>query len=82
MSNKPSHVSVTLRQCGGNVDRMIRRFIKKTKKSRIIEDAKDRRYYKKPSVAKRDKQKRAERERLREERKKQRAIERRNRNNR
>ena len=82
MSNKPTHVSVTLKQCGGNVDRMIRRFIKKTKKSRIIEDVKDRRYYTKPSDARREKRRRAERARLREERKRQRAIERRTRKNR
>ena len=76
---KTSNVSVQSWQCGNNAEKMIRRFIKKCKKEGIIDEVKDRRYYKKPSVAKRDKQKRAERERLREERKKQRAIERRNR---
>ena len=36
MSKKYSNVTVKLRQCGGNVERMIRRFIKKTKKERKI----------------------------------------------
>jgi ribosomal protein S21 len=79
---KTSNVSVKLKHCGNNTERMIRRFIKKCKKERIIDEVRDRRYYKKPSEAKREKQRRAERFRLREERKKQRAIERRNRNNR
>ena len=80
--SKPVNVSVHIKQCQGNVEKMIRRFIKKTKKERIIDEVKDRRYYKKPSDAKREKQRRAERTRLREERKKQRALERRTRKNR
>ena len=79
---KTSNVSVKLKHCGNNTEKMIRRFIKKCKKERIIDEIKDRRYYKKPSEAKREKQRRAGRFRLREERKKQRALERRNRNNR
>jgi|TARA_R100001163_G_C4911010_1_gene95379 ribosomal protein S21 len=81
MKKKPANVSVKLRQCNGNVEKMIRRFIKKTKKEGIIEQVRDRRYYKKPSEAKREKRRRAERLRMREERKRQRAIERRNRKN-
>ena len=80
--SKPVNVSVHIKQCQGNVEKMIRRFIKKTKKERIIDEVKDRRYYKKPSDAKREKQRRAERTRLREERKKQRALERRTRKSR
>lgn len=80
--SKPVNVSVRIKQCQGNAEKMIRRFIKKTKKERIIDEVKDRRYYKKPSDAKREKQRRAERTRLREERKKQRALERRTRKNR
>ena len=45
----------------------------------IIEEVKDRRFYKKPSVKKKEKQIRAERQRQRDERKKQRALERRRR---
>ena len=80
--SKPVNVSVNAKQCHGNVEKMIRRFIKKTKKERIIDEVRDRRYYKKPSEAKREKRRRAERARLREERKIQRALERRNRKNR
>jgi ribosomal protein S21 len=80
--SKPSNVSVRIKQCQGNVDKMIRRFIKKCKKERVIDEVKDRRHYRKPSDAKREKRRRAARERLREERKIQRALERRTRNNR
>lgn len=59
---------------------MIRKFIKKVKKERIIEEIRDRRYYKKPSVAKKEKSIRAQRQRHRDQLKKQRAKERRNRN--
>ncbi len=55
--------------------------MKKVKKERIIEQVKDRRRYKKPSVAKKEKRLRAQRARLRERLKKQRAQERRNRRN-
>jgi len=78
---KQARVSVNLKQCRGNVDKMIRRFIKKTKKEKIVEHAREKRYHTKASDAKRDKRRRAERARLREERKRRRAEERRNRNN-
>ena len=78
---KIAHVVVTSRECRGNAEKMIRKFIKKTKRERIIEEVKDRRYYKKPSVKKKEKRIRAERTRLREERKRQRALERRRRRN-
>ena len=76
---KGSHVEVTLKECRGQTERMIRRFIKKVKKERIIEDAKEKQRYKKPSVAKKEKRIRAERQRQRDEQKKRRAQERRNR---
>ena len=76
---KKANVVVHARECRGNVDRMIRKFIKKAKKERIVEEVRDRRYYKKPSVKKKEKSIRAERRRQREERKRQRAQERRNR---
>ena len=47
--SKPTNVSVNIKQCHGNVEKMIRRFIKKTKKERIIEDYLDRRFYEKRS---------------------------------
>jgi len=78
---KKAHVVVTSRECRGNVEKMIRRFIKKAKRERIVEEVKDRRYYKKPSVKKKEKRIRAARTRAREERKRQRALERRRRRN-
>ena len=76
---KPAHVSVTSKQCGNNTERMIRRFIKKCKKEKIIEKYKDKQRHTKPSVAKKEKQLRAIRRREREKQKRIRAQERRNR---
>jgi ribosomal protein S21 len=75
--SKSTHVKVTIKECRGNVDRMIRRFTKKIKKDGILDEVKDRRHYKKPSVAKKEKRIRAERQRLRDEKKRKRAEERR-----
>tara|TARA_R100001015_G_C4578261_1_gene135166 strand:- start:171 stop:416 length:246 start_codon:yes stop_codon:yes gene_type:complete len=80
MSNK-INVCVTARECRNNNERMIRKFNKKVKKEKIIEQVKDRRRYKKPSVKKKEKRIRAQRARQREAIKRQRAIERRNRRN-
>ncbi len=76
---RKANVTVKARECRGNNEKMIRKFNKKVKKERIIEQVKDRRRYKKPSVLKKEKRIRAARNRLREERKRQRALERRNR---
>ena len=75
------NLKVTAKECRNNNERLIRKFMKKTKKERIIEQAKDRRYYEKPSVARKKKRLRAQRSRLREQLKKQRAAQRRNRRN-
>ena len=48
-----SNVVVKARECRGNHDKMIRKFIKKCKKAKIIEQIRDRRYFKKPSDVKR-----------------------------
>ena len=80
MSNK-INVCVTARECRNNNERMIRKFNKKVKKEKIIEQVKDRRRHKKPSVKKKEKRARAQRARQREAIKRQRAIERRNRRN-
>ena len=54
MSKKrPVNVEVTLKEAGGNVSKLIRRFMKKVKKERIIEDYLDKRFYEKPSVKRR-----------------------------
>jgi ribosomal protein S21 len=76
---KKYNIGVTSRETRGNVGRMIKKFQKKVKKERIIEEVKDRKRYKKPSVKKKEKRIRAERTRMREERKRRKAQERRNR---
>ncbi len=54
MSKKrPVNVEVTLKEVGGNVNKLIRKFMKKVKKERIIEDYLDKRFYEKPSVRRR-----------------------------
>jgi len=78
---KLANVGVTSRECKNNAERMIRRFTKKVKKARIIEEVRNRKRYKKPSVAKKEKRIRAQRLRLKEERKQQRMQQKRNRNN-
>jgi len=78
---KKNNVSVTSRECRNNTERMIRRFLKKVKKERIIEEVKERRYYKKPSIAKREKSEKARRAKARLEQKRKRAKERRTRTN-
>ena len=40
-----THIKVTARECHGNTERMIRRFIKKVKKERILEAVKEDIYY-------------------------------------
>jgi len=76
---KGAHVKVTAKECRGMADRMIRRFTKRVKKEGVLETVRDKRYHKKPSVAKREKRIRAARRRAREEQKHKRAQERRNR---
>ena len=48
-------------------DRLIKRFIKKTKKLGIIDEARDRRHYKKPSEKRREAIKRSNARRKKEE---------------
>ena len=57
------NVKVTLRETKGDVTRMIKKFIRKSKKLGIIDECKNRRYYTKPSVKKRLKRIEAERRR-------------------
>lgn len=51
-------MKVSLDEVGGNVDRMIKKFLKKTKKMRIVEDCFDRKYYMKPSAVKNEERRR------------------------
>ena len=52
-----------------NMDRVVKRFIKKCKKLGIIDEIKDRQYYTKPSEKRRMAKKRAIRRRIKEEKK-------------
>jgi ribosomal protein S21 len=51
--SKPVNVEVSLEEVGGDVGRLIRKFVKKCKKERILENYLDRMYYEKPSSKRR-----------------------------
>lgn len=54
MSKRNTHTNVKVDSNNfDSFERMLRRFLKKCKKERIIEQVRDRRYYEKPSVTKR-----------------------------
>jgi ribosomal protein S21 len=61
-----SNYSVKVRR-NDKIERVIKRFIKKTKKMGIIDEAKERRYYLKPSEKKRLMKKRSDAKRKKEE---------------
>ena len=48
-------LSVSLEDCKGNVDLLVRRFIKKVKKEGVVEEYRSRTHYKKDSDIKREK---------------------------
>lgn len=50
---KKNNFSVTAKECRGNAERMIRKFIRKTKKEGILDEVRERRFHKKPSIKKR-----------------------------
>ena len=50
MSTRPINVEIKLRYATEDAERMIRRFTKKCKKERIIDNFKNRMRYEKPSV--------------------------------
>ena len=53
--SKTKNLEVTLQQCRGDQTRLIKRFMKKFKKSGIMDELRDRRYYQKESVKRRRK---------------------------
>jgi ribosomal protein S21 len=65
-------VTITAEECGGNVDKMIRKFTKTVKKEGIIEEARERSHFIKPTVVrtrkKRDKKRLIEKALRRENR--------------
>ena len=62
MSKRPIIVEVKPRYDNEPCEKMIKRFMKKCKKERIIEDYRDRRYYEKPSIKR--KRKKARRQKV------------------
>jgi ribosomal protein S21 len=54
-------LTVTEQECGGNVDKMIRRFIKKEKIEGIVEEYRSRTHFVKPSDIKREKRRQTKR---------------------
>ena len=51
--SKPYNVEVSIEQTRGDALKLIRKFMKKCKKERVIEDYLDRRFYEKPSAKRR-----------------------------
>ena len=47
------HVEVSLKEVGGNTNRLIKKFIKKVKKEKIIEKFKEKMFFEKPSKKRR-----------------------------
>jgi ribosomal protein S21 len=58
--SKAVNVSVRNKDLNAPAEKLIRKFIRKVKKAGILEEYRDRRYYTKPSDAKRLKRKRAQ----------------------
>ena len=52
---KSVNLQVKISETRGDVGRLIRKFIKKTKKLGLIEEIRNRRYYEKPSITRRKK---------------------------
>ena len=53
MARRPVNVSIRTRGKRDTQERMIRRFIRKCKKERIVEKVRELKYYEKPSTARR-----------------------------
>tara|TARA_R100000005_G_C4948061_1_gene169768 strand:- start:322 stop:639 length:318 start_codon:yes stop_codon:yes gene_type:complete len=54
-------LTVTAEECGGNVEKMVRRFNKKSKTSGIIEEFRNRTHYTKPSDVNREERRKRKR---------------------
>ena len=52
---KSVNLQVKLSETRGDIGRLIKKFIKKTKKLGLIEEIRNRRYYEKPSITRRKK---------------------------
>jgi len=73
MSKRPVRAEVVPRR-NESFERLLKRFLKKVKKERIIEQFRENQRYMPPSMAKREKRKRAQRQRERTERKEMRKL--------
>lgn len=51
--SKTVNVQVSIEETRGDINRLIRKFIKKCKKERVVEDYLERRFYEKPSAKRR-----------------------------
>ena len=58
MKLKKGHVQVNLSECHGDVNRMIKKFMKKVKNEKIIEDFRRKDFFEKPSITDARKRKR------------------------
>lgn len=65
MSRPLSPIQVTLEECNGSFDRMLRRFIRRVKEEGVIREYRASLSYDKPSVARRRKRAEARREKSR-----------------
>ena len=54
-------ITVTAAECGGNVDKMVRRFSKKVKKEGLMEEMRTRSHFVKPTVVKAEKKRQKKR---------------------
>tara|TARA_R110001583_G_scaffold68685_2_gene195267 strand:+ start:1066 stop:1266 length:201 start_codon:yes stop_codon:yes gene_type:complete len=61
MANKCVNVQVRLSDTRGDFNKMVKRFIKKVKKEKIIDTYRERRFHEKPSDKKRREKRRAQR---------------------
>jgi ribosomal protein S21 len=61
MANKCINVEVKISDTRGDFNKMVKRFIKKVKKQKIIDTYRERRFYEKPSDKKRREKRRAQR---------------------
>jgi len=58
MRKTSTFIEVRSEECRDNADIMVRKFIKKVRKSGILDEVRDRKYYKKPSIVKNEKKRR------------------------
>ena len=58
MRKTSTFIEVRSEECRDNADIMVRKFIKKVRKSGILDEVRDRKHYKKPSIVKNEEKRR------------------------